>query len=573
MRRVLLIVAALGPLWVGAYAMAEDGIDRLVRLAVRAQAEDKHDQALELYTEALGAPELVTHRRAGLHSDRGVVYSRLGRIKDALDDFNEAIKLFPENPSVYNNRGSTLLAIGYDREAIKDFNRALLLAPGYAAAYLNRGSAELALRQTEAGLADYNRAVRLEPENAVVVNARGVVNLRNQRPNAAIRDFSKAIQINQRLDTAYSQRAEARLQTGDATAAVEDLSRAIVYSPQVAHFYLRRGHAYLQAADTEAAVRDFAKAIELKEAAPEAYSARGLALAMQEDFEGALSDLTRALELDQRSAESYAIRAYVYKSSEQLALAERDLAAAKRLSPNLASVRWVEGEIAEAQGARDEAVDIHKSVLAANPYYRPSIAALERLNVPKPFVPEAVVSELGLGSWTVVKAGNVYVARSDTVAGLDVMLETAGRGAPKVLDWQVRPAPHSQYGVLRYAAGVLKVGARETAYETAVVIDIPARRVMAIVPHVEGERKAQWTWSESHLEITAADGLRENIELDVKRPPVTMASGPRRRQQGFFDDAPSWVPWANNDYAPRRREATKQRRRKPKSFFESLFGN
>ena len=109
---------------------------------------------------------LPNDRRATILNDRGVAYSRRQQPKEAIDDFNRAIQLYPEYAAVYNNRGNVLLGLGAVREAIKDFDRALVLAPGYAAAYSNRAGAYMKLGQVELAIADYTKAIALTPPTA-----------------------------------------------------------------------------------------------------------------------------------------------------------------------------------------------------------------------------------------------------------------------------------------------------------------------------------------------------------------------------------------------------------------------
>src|SRR5262249_1593055 len=104
-----------------------------VREAAAALVRGNVDQAITTYSEVLEDKSLPTDRRATILNDRGVAYSRRQQQKEALDDFNKAIQLYPEYAAVYNNRGNVLLGLGAVREAMKDFARALLLAPGYAA--------------------------------------------------------------------------------------------------------------------------------------------------------------------------------------------------------------------------------------------------------------------------------------------------------------------------------------------------------------------------------------------------------------------------------------------------------
>ncbi len=88
---------------------------------------------------------------------------RRGLHREAIEDYNRAIQLYPEFAAVYNNRGNLLLGLDATREAIKDFDRAIVLAPGYAAAFSNRAGAYIRLGDTERALADYARAIELTP--------------------------------------------------------------------------------------------------------------------------------------------------------------------------------------------------------------------------------------------------------------------------------------------------------------------------------------------------------------------------------------------------------------------------
>ena len=571
----LALMAIALPICLGGVARAEDRVERLVRLAVRAQLEGRNDQSLAFYSQALADKSVAANKKATLYTDRGVIYARLGRIKSALEDFNKAIKLYPENPAVYNNRGSTLLSIGYDREAIKDFNRAILLAPGYAAAYLNRGNAHLALKNPAAGLIDYNHAVRLEPGNAVILTARGVAHHRAARPHTAMRDFTHAIAADSQHHAAYAKRAAAKVQLLDYEGAIEDLSRAIVHNSQDPTLYQHRGMAYLFSDAIEEAVRDFTKVLDIKEATPPAYSARGLAYALMEDYDSAMADLTRALELDQRDATSYAYRAFVYRQTEQLALADRDLSAAQRLGPKAPGVLWAAGEIEEAKDKTERAVSYHRSALARAPWFQPSRSSLQRLLDGEPAMPVRDIQNSELGSWRIVMRAGRLSAVSDKLKGLEVPLETIAGLPAKLLDWQPRPPPHARYGILRYRTGSLRSGKTVIAQETAVVIDTHARKVLAMVPHLEGTRKAKWSWGETRLTVAAADGLRDTLELGVRRTsPSFVGSSHRRRVARDANGDPVWAPWAENDGRRyKRRRAKRRRRSKPKSFFDVLFGN
>ena len=58
-------------------------------------------------------------------NNRGAAKAHLGKHKEAIEDFNKAIKLDPKYASAWNNRGAAKADLGDHKEAIEDYNRAL----------------------------------------------------------------------------------------------------------------------------------------------------------------------------------------------------------------------------------------------------------------------------------------------------------------------------------------------------------------------------------------------------------------------------------------------------------------
>ncbi len=87
---------------------------------------------------------------------------------EAIADFNQALKLEPNNPEAYFNRGlaRTQLAANLPEPTrgpnpIADYTEAIRLNPGYADAYYNRGLAYLVLKQYGEAIADFQQAAEL----------------------------------------------------------------------------------------------------------------------------------------------------------------------------------------------------------------------------------------------------------------------------------------------------------------------------------------------------------------------------------------------------------------------------
>ncbi|MCP4687415.1 MAG: tetratricopeptide repeat protein [Desulfobacterales bacterium] len=99
----------------------------------------------------------------------------LGRHRQALDAYNEAVRLNPGFAAVFNNRGVIYMELGQYHDAISDFTRALNLAPDMVNAYVNRAGAYRDLGRYTHALADYDMAIQLDPDLAEAYRHRGII--------------------------------------------------------------------------------------------------------------------------------------------------------------------------------------------------------------------------------------------------------------------------------------------------------------------------------------------------------------------------------------------------------------
>lgn len=571
LRALAVMTALLAPTAMDvAHAAGETGALR-AREAAAALHKNQAVKAVQLYTEALTDAGLPNDRRAAIHNDRGVAHARLNQTRAAIDDFNRAVQLFPESASAYNNRGNVLLAVGLTPEAIKDFDRAIVLAPGYAAAYSNRATALAKIGETDAAIRDFSQSSRLSPQNPAPLAGRGRLLLVQKRPHAALRDLNRALASDSRFGPGYRLRADIKMALLRYDEAIEDLGRAVTFDPTHLDTYVLRGHAYLAAQKTSDATKDFARAAEIDAKSAAAWTGLGLAKLHAETFDDALTDLGKALDLEPQSAVAYAYRAIVYKRMGQPDLGQRDLDRALKLEPGAAEVAWARGELAEAAGRNDEAVSELRKALAINPSMHLVASSLDRLGVPR--ADEVELRDLAFEGWRVfVRQGRFVGLHADLGPKFVIPLETAGGSQPKLLEWDVKAPPYKGLAVLTFHAGQQEGRSGPEDIVHAAVLDVAARKLIAVETVREGARAATWTWDESKLAVTGIDGHLEEYTLKAQKD-LVQAPAPRRvaSPDGFSKQTgpPAWAPWAQNygsgqDY---RRPPQQQ----SKSLFDLLF--
>lgn len=97
----------------------------------------------------------------------GNAHLQKGEIDRAIEAFNEAVRLDPDNAYAYANRGIAYLDEDEPLAAVRDLTRALQLEPAIAASVrVQRGSGYLAQGSYREAVADFSEAIRLNPKDA-----------------------------------------------------------------------------------------------------------------------------------------------------------------------------------------------------------------------------------------------------------------------------------------------------------------------------------------------------------------------------------------------------------------------
>lgn len=132
--------------------------------------------------------------RAINYNNRGLVYFRLARISQALDDLNTAIALNPKLDSAYNNRANCHAAVGSLVAAVADYDLALDLNPANLRAWINQGITYRQMKSYDLALENFEIALFLGNSlKAKIYAERGrTYHLRGDW-NCAVADYQAAL--------------------------------------------------------------------------------------------------------------------------------------------------------------------------------------------------------------------------------------------------------------------------------------------------------------------------------------------------------------------------------------------
>jgi tetratricopeptide (TPR) repeat protein len=168
---------------------------------------------------------------AHIYNSRGALSASMGRLEQALANYNRAVELNPDSAEVYNNRGIAHRLMGQSNEALADYDRAIELNPNFAEAFNNRGTAYGALKQFDRAVSDYNHALELNPNFAQAYYNRGIMHDKSGLLKDAISDYDSAIALKPNFIEAYSNRGVSYAMSGKQKAAGKDLLKVVKLSP------------------------------------------------------------------------------------------------------------------------------------------------------------------------------------------------------------------------------------------------------------------------------------------------------------------------------------------------------
>lgn len=87
-------------------------------------------------------------------------------LEGAVEDYDGAISLSPQNPVLLNNRGNLREQLRLTLAALEDYNKAIALDSAYTNAYYNRAIAHYNLRHYEEAKRDFQQVLQLDDRDA-----------------------------------------------------------------------------------------------------------------------------------------------------------------------------------------------------------------------------------------------------------------------------------------------------------------------------------------------------------------------------------------------------------------------
>jgi len=165
-RTVLFLAAELTAVGVGANAqtIVSRGVGLSHECYVYAKAATDAHAGVDVCNEALKREMLTAKDKAATHDNRGVMLDAMGRVDEAAEDFNTAIRLDPGLGDPHVNLGSMLIKKQQYEAALAHINKGLDLGMSFPhIGYYDRAIAEQMMGRYKEAYYDYKKVLELEP--------------------------------------------------------------------------------------------------------------------------------------------------------------------------------------------------------------------------------------------------------------------------------------------------------------------------------------------------------------------------------------------------------------------------
>ena len=226
-----------------------------------------------------------------------VVQTRLGRLKDALTSYDQALTVRPDYAEALSNRGLTLHELRRFEDALASYDQALTVRPDYAEALSNRGLTLHELTRFEDALASYDQALAVRPNFAEAFFNRGNALLKFNRIEEALASYEQALAARPDYVEALNNRGHALYELRRFEEGLASYDRALTLRPDYAETLNNRGNALRELKRFEEALASYERALTMRPDYVEALSNRGLALYELRRFDEALASYDHALTL------------------------------------------------------------------------------------------------------------------------------------------------------------------------------------------------------------------------------------------------------------------------------------
>ncbi len=259
------------------------------------------DEAIAQYQKALE----IRPNYMEAHINLGIAMGQRGRPDEVIAHYRKALEIKPGSAIAQNNLGAILVSRGRPAEAVPYYQQALKIDPDYVQARVNLASALATVGRFDEAIAEYRKALGFQPDNATACNNLGAALVHQGRLAEAVPYYQQALKIDPNYLQAHVNLASALAILGRLDEAIVQYRKALEIQPDNAETHADLGSVLFRQGRMAEALPHFRKTVEISPNAATFQNNLGVVLANQGCLEEALIHFRRALEIQPDHAEAH----------------------------------------------------------------------------------------------------------------------------------------------------------------------------------------------------------------------------------------------------------------------------
>ncbi|MBN1949701.1 MAG: caspase family protein [Bacteroidales bacterium] len=346
MRKLLIIILILVP-----FTLNGQNAKAYLKAAEQYIQNGYLEDAIDQYQKALS----LEPENGNIYELRAIAFQKTGNLPSAAEDFKNAA-VFNTNPAQnYLYASEIKFQLGAFPEAELLVNKAIDQKPKLYEAYILKCQINLALSNFNEALSSAEKAIDAR-NTAFALFLKGKTELYLEQYQSAEQSLEKAIIKDKLLLDAYLTLAEIQYKTGKIRYGIENCSFVISNDREQVAAYVLRSKGHILNHQPEQAIRDISIAISMDSTNTAYYILRGDFYQNLSQFQNAINDYTLALGYDMLEQTALRKRANAYEMIGQRSKAASDLALVMTLADktDLEQMAELEGKIYELNREGDK---------------------------------------------------------------------------------------------------------------------------------------------------------------------------------------------------------------------------
>ncbi|GFE68601.1 tetratricopeptide repeat protein [Chroococcus sp. FPU101] len=238
--------------------------------------------------------------KAALWFEVGRIYAAEQNWEEAIQSYDKAIELQPDNYNALNLRGIALRELGRLEEAIVSFDQAIEIQSNDSVAWNNKGIVLHKLGRFDESIQSYKHALALKADDHNSWFFLGYALLDLGQFAEAAKSFDTALTLKPDNHDSWFFLGYSLSNLGRLEEAIQSFDTALALKPDDYAVWYFRGITLSNLGQFEEAIQSYDKVLKFKSEDANTYYNKACCYALQENIDQALSNLQQAIALDQQ---------------------------------------------------------------------------------------------------------------------------------------------------------------------------------------------------------------------------------------------------------------------------------